>query len=102
MNHVRPFGEVLLGAANLRVTSSQIGLTNVISTTTFASAFGGGIDVPINQVFSVRLFHADYILTRFRELGLDPITGLPAFNGMQRTQNNIRASVGVVFNIGRK
>jgi opacity protein-like surface antigen len=102
MRHINPFAEVLVGVANFRVSSSDIGLTNVISTTSFASAMGGGIDIPVNSFITIRLIQADYVLTRFRELGIDPNTGLPVFNGMRRTQNNARASVGIVFNIGRR
>jgi hypothetical protein len=102
MKHINPFAQVLVGPATFRFSSSDIGLTKVISSTSFASSFGGGIDLPLNNVITIRLIQADYILTRFRELGIDPNTGLPVFNGMRRTQNNARASVGVVFNIGRR
>jgi len=74
----------------------------VISTTAFATALGGGVDMPMNRHITLRLIQADYILTRFRELGLDPNTGLPIFSGERRTQNNLRASVGVVFHFGSR
>lgn len=102
MKHIVPFGEVLLGPATLRATSSDLGITNIISTTAFASAFGGGVDVPWKRHINIRLIEADYVLTRFRELGLDPNTGLPIFNGERRTQNNLRASAGIVIHFGNR
>ncbi|HEY6127545.1 MAG TPA: hypothetical protein VIW23_05120 [Candidatus Acidoferrum sp.] len=102
MRHITPFAEALFGPATLRVSSSDLGLTDVISSTTFATALGGGIDIPVSRVVSIRLIQADYVLTRFRELGIDSNTELPVFNGQRRTQNNLRASVGVVFNFGRR
>jgi opacity protein-like surface antigen len=100
--HITPFAEVLAGPATFRFSSSDIGLTKIISTTAFASAMGGGVDFPLNSVVTVRLIQVDYIISRFRELGIDPNTGLPVFSGPTRTQNNARASVGVVFNIGKR
>jgi len=102
MSHITPFAEALFGPATLRASSSDLGITNVISTTAFATALGGGVDMPMNRHITLRLIQADYILTRFRELGLDPNTGLPIFSGERRTQNNLRASVGVVFHFGSR
>lgn len=102
MNHITPFAEALFGPATLRASSSDLGITNVISTTAFATALGGGVDMPMNRHITLRLIQADYILTRFRELGVDPNTGLPVFSGERRTQNNLRASVGVVFHFGNR
>jgi hypothetical protein len=102
MNHITPFAEALFGPSQFRFTSSDLGITNVISATAFATALGGGVDVPLNHTIALRVIHADYILTRFRELGIDTTTGLPTFNGQRRTQNNLRASAGVVFHFGSK
>jgi hypothetical protein len=102
MNHITPFAEALFGPVVLRASSSDLGITNVISTTSFGSALGGGVDMPLNRHITLRLIQADYILTRFRELGLDPNTDLPVFNGERRTQNNLRASAGVVFHFGSR
>jgi opacity protein-like surface antigen len=97
-----PYGEMLFGAATLRFSSSQLGLTNVISNTSFATALGGGVDARINRRVTVRLFEADYLLTRFPLIDINQASLLPEFGSIRRTQNNIRASVGVVFNIGSK
>jgi opacity protein-like surface antigen len=95
-----PYGEILFGAATLRVSSPQLGITNVISNTSFATALGGGVDARINRRVTLRLFEANYLLTRFPLTDINQATQLPEFGGIRRTQNNIRASVGVVFNIG--
>jgi hypothetical protein len=99
-----PFAETLFGAATFRVSSNDLplGLPSLISNTSFAAALGGGVDARLNHRVTVRLFDVDYLLTRFPVAQSDPITGIFAFGGNRRTQNNIRASVGVVFNIGSK
>lgn len=50
---------------------------------------GGGLDWNVKDHFSIRLFQAEYLMTR-----------LP--NAINNNQNNLRISVGVVFHIGEK
>jgi hypothetical protein len=89
---VRPFGHALVGAAYGRTSVksyttgfcdaqgvSCTGLDN--DDTGFAAVLGGGVDVKLNNRFSVRAIQADYNPTRL--------------NGT--TQHNFRFSVGVVF-----
>jgi hypothetical protein len=95
--HLRPYAEALVGVDNLRVIPKASAMKPV-SLTTFAGAFGGGIDVAINSRFALRLIQADYVLTRFRKF--DSTTG--AFDGPHRMENNIRASAGVVFTFGQR
>ena len=97
-----PFVEGLVGVANFRFTASSVGLTNAISSTTFAGAFGGGADYAVNSWLAIRLIEADYVVTRFREIGVDQTTGQVSFNGPRRTQNNARASAGIVLRFGRR
>ena len=52
----------------------------------FGMVFGGGVDVPLNERFTLRLLQADYLFTRFGG----------------ETQNNARLSVGIVFTFGRQ
>jgi opacity protein-like surface antigen len=68
-----PFGQVLVGLA--RTSASTFG-TN----TSFASAFGGGLDCRIVKPVAWR-FQADYVRTGLYSL----------------TQNNFRFSTGIVF-----
>lgn len=97
--HFTPYLEGLVGAANIRFTPR--GLNNV-SSTTFATALGGGIDYAISDRFAIRVIEADYLLTRFRELGVDPVTDKLTLNGPRRTQNNVRASTGIIFRFGHR
>jgi len=98
--HLKPFAEGLVGVGNIRFTAESVGLTNAVSSTTFAGAFGGGVDYVVGRRFAIRLIEADYVVTRFRELGVDPVTGQVSFSGPRRTQNNARASMGIVFRFG--
>lgn len=97
-----PFAESLIGAANFKFTASTVGLTNAISSTSFAAGFGGGVDYAINRRFAIRLIEADYVVTRFREISVDPTTGEVGLTGQRRTQNNVRASAGFVIRFGSR
>ena len=99
---ITPFAEGLLGVANFRFTASSVGLTNAVSSTTFAAAFGGGADYAVKDWLAIRLIEADYVVTRFREISVDQTTGQVSFNGPRRTQNNARASAGIVLRFGRR
>jgi opacity protein-like surface antigen len=89
---VRPFGHALVGAAYGRtsVKSYSTGFCHAQGVsctgldgddTGFAAAIGGGVDVKLNNRFTVRAGQADYNPTRL--------------NGT--TQHNFRFSIGVVF-----
>jgi hypothetical protein len=80
---VSPFAHVLFGAAHESLSNPGValGIPNLGTNTAFATAIGAGIDVKPFHFVSVRLFQFDYLLTRF---------------GSQ-TQNQPRASAGVVF-----
>lgn len=55
----------------------------------FAMAFGGGVDIPVGKIVSIRPGAVDYLLTRFS----NPFT-------KTNNQNNFRYSAGIFFNIG--
>ena len=99
---ITPFAEGLVGVSNFRFTASSVGLTNAVSSTTFAAAFGGGADYAVKDWLAIRLIEADYVVTRFREISVDQTTGQVSFNGPRRTQNNARASAGIVLRFGRR
>ena len=82
-----PYAHVLLGGGHL--TASTSGLS--ASENGFAMALGGGIDVPFQHRFAIRVFQAEYLLTRF-----DTVSGTSA------TQNDVRISAGLVFRFGSK
>jgi hypothetical protein len=71
---VTPFAHLLIGGA----TASGGG----ISTSGFATAIGGGLDVKVNQHIAVRLVQADWLLFR---------------SGGETDKKNARVSAGLVF-----
>lgn len=78
---VTPFAKVQLGAVH--ASAGYLGISaNAIK---FAMIGGGGVDVRVNKIASVRL-QGDYLMTRF--LGLN--------------QNNIQGTVALVFRFGKK
>jgi outer membrane immunogenic protein len=81
--HFTPFAEALFGGAHegASLTGGASGSQNA-----FAMAIGGGLDYRINSRFSLRPLQVDYLLTRFAE-------GTPN----RQTQNNLRASTGLVI-----
>ena len=67
---LKPFGHALAGVAYSRdkFSSSGLGSTPFAFTsnnTGFAAAFGGGLDIKINDRFDLRAIQADYNPTRF-------------------------------------
>jgi outer membrane immunogenic protein len=82
---VQPFGQALFGVAHASgslVSGKTPAYTD--ASATFAANFGGGADLRINPVFSIRLAEADYLLTTFN-------------NGINNHQNNTRLSSGLVI-----
>ncbi|MBO0857046.1 MAG: hypothetical protein J2P21_01040 [Chloracidobacterium sp.] len=81
---IQPFAHALFGVDRLRLDNSALGLSQ--TTYKFAFAAGGGVDLmtPLGNKLAVRLFQADYLLTRF--------TGSNA--------SNLRASTGIVVRLG--
>lgn len=78
---VTPYVQALFGGAHL--TGSALGASS--SSNSFAMALGGGLDVHATNHLAIRLGQAEYLLTRFQEVG------------PRVTQNNLRISSGVVF-----
>ncbi len=78
----QPFGHVLFGAARVDLDNDLLGLD--LDDTAFALAAGGGVDVKVINRVWVRLFQADYVLTRFAD----------------DNQHNFRASSGLVLRLG--
>jgi len=77
----------LFPGANTQITA-QVSATQ----TAFAMAVGGGLDWKIAKRITFRPIAVDYVLTRFPSY----------FTGDNSNQNNIRASIGVVFTFGEK
>jgi opacity protein-like surface antigen len=81
--HFTPFGEALFGVAHAgaSIAGGASGSQNA-----FAMAIGGGVDYRINNRFSLRPLQVDYLMTRF-----------PEGTRNNQTQNNLRASTGIVI-----
>ena len=81
LRNITPFAKIQLGA--IHGSEGYLGISkNAIK---LAMVGGGGVDVRINKMASIRL-QGDYLMTRF--LTLD--------------QNNIQGSVGLVLRFGKK
>jgi hypothetical protein len=82
-----PFGHALVGGARI---SGNLSGPNA-GENGLAVVVGGGLDVRINSVVAIRVFEADYLLTRFNRV-----------NNMPGVQNDVRVSAGVVLHFGRR
>lgn len=80
----QPFAQLLIGGAHAGGGSAGVG----DGTYEFASRLGGGVDIPVNSHFSVRLVQIDYYLTRFA-------------NQVNDHQNNLLVGAGLVFHWSR-
>jgi len=106
---VQPFGHALFGVAHRRVAGDATIKIDLIdkaprgpgpglnpfypisgerSDTSFAMAFGGGVDVKLVGRLWLRALQADYVQTRFT-------MGYPVYG--PENQNNIKVSAGLVF-----
>jgi hypothetical protein len=77
---VSPFAHFLVGAAHESIDTSAGSLTFGPTQTAFATALGGGIDLKVLPLLSVRPIQIDYLLTHFNS----------------GTQNQPRVSAGIV------
>src|SRR5262249_33363760 len=80
-----PYGHVLPGFARTSVSVTLISPTATFhssaTSTAFAMALGGGVDLRLTRSLAFRMVQADYLLTRFGET----------------TQNNARITTGLVY-----
>ena len=94
-DRVTTFGQILLGgvhASDVSISgcSGSAACTALPSENSFAMTAGGGIDVTISRHFAVRVFQAEYLMTRFRDLS----------TGNTARQNDVRLSTGILFRVG--
>jgi hypothetical protein len=81
---LQPYVQGLFGLGQLDSTlQTRIGAS---SSTAYAMAIGGGLDLKLSRHFAVRAIQGDYFLTRFT----NPLNA-------RFTQNNFRLSTGFVF-----
>jgi hypothetical protein len=80
----QPFAQILLGS-----THAGGGVAGVADGSfEFATRIGGGIDVPVNSRFAVRVIQIDYYLTTFA-------------NSTNNHQNNFLVGAGIVYRWSR-
>jgi hypothetical protein len=102
----RPFVHGLFGdnrvSSNLHVGIPGFRIPSItVSDTAFAMAFGGGVDVKVNERFSIRVGQGDYLFTKHDFSGLPPNQAqCCARVGIATHQNNFRVSAGIVFDLG--
>jgi outer membrane protein OmpA-like peptidoglycan-associated protein len=88
-----PFFHALFGAARLAdiqastVPTGSAFFNRSFSQNSFATALGGGLDANINKHVGIRVFQAEYLLTKFTD-------------GGDNKQDNLRASAGLVLHFG--
>lgn len=78
-----PYAHALFGYRSLKLDLPGGGS---LSGSSYAMALGGGLNVHIRGPIALRLFQADYLLSR----------------SYSATQNNLRLSAGIVFQLGRR
>jgi len=81
----QPFAQIILGAAH--AGGGEAGVAD--GSYKFATRIGGGIDVPLNTHFAVRIIQIDYYLTTFA-------------NATNDHQNNLLVGAGIVYHWSRK
>jgi peptidoglycan-associated lipoprotein len=82
-----PFAQIVMGAAHASGDLAPDQL-HIGSSTAFAMAAGGGLDLNLTHHVAVRLFQTDYLLTLLN-------------NRVNDHQNNFRFSTGIVFHFGK-
>ncbi len=78
------FGHALAGATQVKRGFTGATLPIIRTNSAFGSAVGGGVDVSLTHSVALRLFQADYLISK-------------NFSG---SQNNFRVSGGIVFEFG--
>jgi hypothetical protein len=107
----RPFGHTLFGVANQKVDidspnmSAVFGLNDYsVNESSFAMAFGGGVDIKLNKRISIRAVQADWLIINRgdQQVGTTtrPIGSIPAGTNIVlpgTRQDNFRLGAGIVI-----
>ena len=107
-SRIEPFVHGLAGGAHTRfevesrrdLTGGSTRNTFDTSSTDFAVAFGGGIDVRLGGRFSIRAIQVDYAPIFLRDRSISILGNAGAIQTLAlegQRQDNIRFSVGIVF-----
>lgn len=92
-----PFAQALFGAAHassvtISGCTSGSSCTPLGSENAFAMTVGGGLDITLHRHIALRLFQAEYLMTRFKDSSV--------LAGQTERQNNLRLSTGIVVRFG--
>jgi opacity protein-like surface antigen len=103
---VNPFAHALFGGVRAhREATPPVPVVAAASETAFGMVLGGGVDYAMNDRFAIRVFQADYLLTRFQESSgivcIQSVT-FPCTIGQAGTQHSARLSFGVVWRFGKR
>jgi opacity protein-like surface antigen len=98
---VNVFVHALAGAAYTSTSYREVTNTNPVtandSSTRFAMAFGGGVDVRISKRISARVFQIDYIPMLGKDRRVTASDGTVVDINGRAQQGNFRLSAGIVF-----
>lgn len=105
---VEPFIRAMAGGSHTRfdVSIRRTSGANTVSSsfetssTDFAAAIGGGLDVRLGDKFSLRVFQVDYMPIFLRDRSVRVLGGAGAIQPVTlegQRQDNVRFSVGLVF-----
>ncbi|SNT38923.1 Outer membrane protein OmpA [Granulicella rosea] len=92
-DRVVPFVQALAGgvhASEVTLTGCAAACTVLPAQSSFAMTAGGGLDLKLQKHLALRLFQAEYLMTRLADTG----------TGVSRMQNDMRLSTGLVFRFG--
>ncbi|MDR3793064.1 MAG: OmpA family protein [Terracidiphilus sp.] len=87
------FAQALFGgvhANQVSLSGCTVNCTLLPTEDSFAMTAGGGLDLRVHRHIAIRLFQAEYLMTRFTNYT----------TGVGWTQNDIRLSSGIVFRFG--
>ena len=95
------FVHALAGAARTSVSYRENGITDPVTaddtSTRFAMAFGGGVDLRISKRISARIFQLDYVPMLGKDRRITASDGTVVDINGRAQQGNFRISAGIVF-----
>jgi outer membrane protein OmpA-like peptidoglycan-associated protein/opacity protein-like surface antigen len=90
-----PFVQALFGGASasqVTLSGCTVNCASLAADDTFTMTAGGGVDFKVSRHFALRLFQAEYLMTRFPNASTNTED--------KATQNDVRLSAGIVWRSG--
>lgn len=94
-DRVTPFVQALFGgmhATDVKLSNCTVNCTPLPGENAFAMTAGVGLDIRLHRHIALRLFQAEYLMTRFADSSTS--------TGERIRQNDLRLSTGLVFRFG--